>query len=427
MAVPLVKPYLVWIAWRKIISHKGKSLSFMTVFSILGVAIGVAALTIVLSVMGGFEQDLVAKMFKGLPHLEIISENPLTGFSLKEFPLAGFEEKFKDTLGVEPFVQADVVIKNRKNLGSITLLGIDPERGGKLWGFSQGMVSGKISDLLQVDSSGETPIPGIILGDALALQINAEVGDEIMILSPQAGISSGPLNGSTIASKFRVIGIFMTDLPRYDTRYAVVSLAEGRKFLVDYEDSLAEEEYVSGIAMNIEDPTEVDTYAARVSDDPRLNTTTWKVANKSLLFALKLEKFTMGAILLLIVLVAAFSISGTLMMTAYHQKSQIAIMRSLGMQEKDISALFMIHGGLIGVLGAVCGMVVGLGVCALLYYFQFINLPDGVYYQEKLPVKFLPLEYCVIALSAWILSVVAAVYPAYVAAKQDPGSGLRSL
>jgi lipoprotein-releasing system permease protein len=230
-----------------------------------------------------------------------------------------------------------------------------------------------------------------------------------------------------LANKFRIVGIFMTDLPRYDSRYAVVALPEGRRFLVDYDDSLAGEEYVSGIAVNIADPTQVDEFAARVGDFSDLGVSTWKVANKSLLFALKLEKFTIGAILLLIVLVAAFSISGTLMMTAYHQQSQIAIMRSLGMRQSDVGKLFLLHGGLIGVMGMVLGMLAGLGICTLLYYFQFINLPDGVYYQEKLPVKFLPLEYGVICLSAWVLSVVAAVYPAIIAAKQDPGSGLRSL
>jgi lipoprotein-releasing system permease protein len=417
------------LSWRKIRSHKGKSLSFMTTFSILGVAIGVAALTIVLSVMGGFEQDLVGKMFKGLPHLEIIGENPLAGFSLKEHPLATFEQLFHDTRGVEPFTQADVVVKNRKNLASITLLGIDPHKGGSLWGFSQGMISGKVSYLEAAPEaqSGGDELPGIIFGDSLALQLNAEMGDEVMILSPQAGISSGPLNGSPLARKFRVVGIFMTDLPKYDSRFAVVALPEGRKFLIDYEDSLDGEEYVSGIAVNLNDPSDVDSYAARLSAFPQLSVTTWKVANKSLLFALKLEKFTMGAILLLIVLVAVFSISATLMMTVYHQQSQISIMRSLGMRQTDISNLFLIHGGVIGFLGVVFGMLVGLGVCTLLYYFQFINLPDGVYYQEKLPVKFLPLEYGVICISAWALSVMAAVYPAIIAAKQDPGSGLRSL
>jgi lipoprotein-releasing system permease protein len=409
-------------------SHKGKSLSFMTTFSILGVAIGVAALVVVLSVMGGFEQDLVAKMFKGLPHLEILSANPLAGFSLKEHPIAEFEKTYHDTRGVEPFTQADVVVKIRKNLASITLLGIDPKKGGSHWGFSQGMISGAIADLLPVErNDGGEQLPGIIFGDSLAMQINAEMGDEVMILSPQAGISSGPLNGSPIASKYRVVGIFATDLPRYDSKYAVVALSEGRKFLVDYDDSLQSDEYVSGIAVNIDDPTQVDEFAARAKNYSDLSVTTWKVANKSLLFALKLEKFTMGAILLLIVLVAVFSISGTLMMTVYHQQSQISIMRSLGMRQKDISNLFLVHGGLIGLLGMVFGMLAGIGVCTLLYYFQFINLPDGVYYQEKLPVKFLPLEYGVICLCAWVLSIIAAVYPAYIAARQDPGSGLRSL
>src|SRR5690606_35828 len=152
---------------------------------------------------------------------------------------------------------------------------------------------------------------------------------------------------------------------------------------------------------------------------------TWQTVNKSLLFALKLEKFTMGAILLLIVLVATFSISGTMMMMVYHKRSQVALMRALGMERGDIARLFVAHGCTIGSIGVVLGMLVGLGVCSLLYYFQFIDLPQGVYYQKKLPVRFLPLEYFVISCCAWALSLLAAVYPALVAARQDPGTGLR--
>jgi lipoprotein-releasing system permease protein len=195
--------------------------------------------------------------------------------------------------------------------------------------------------------------------------------------------------------------------------------------MADYDESLDEDEFVSGIAVNIAKPEEIDPIAERLSKFSGLATLTWKKVNKSLLFALKLEKFTMGSILLLIVLVAAFSISGTMMMTVFHKRSQVALLRSLGMSQKDVLRLYLAHGFSIGAVGIFAGLLVGLGACAAIYFFQFIDLPAGVYYQRKLPVRFLPFEYCVIALSAWILSLLAATYPAIVASSQDPGTGLR--
>jgi lipoprotein-releasing system permease protein len=160
---------------------------------------------------------------------------------------------------------------------------------------------------------------------------------------------------------------------------------------------------------------------------PDLQSVTWKDTNKSLLFALKLEKFTMSSILLLIVLVAAFSISGTIMMTVFHRRSQIALFRSLGMTQMEIAKVFLAIGFFIGTIGTLIGLLLGLSACSLLYFFQFVDLPAGIFYQSKLPVRFLPTEYLVIALCAWVLSIVATLYPALIASRQDPGAGLRYL
>lgn len=420
------KSFLLWMAWRQIVSVKGRSLSFMTIISILGVAIGVAALVIVLSVMGGFEQDLKRKMFRGLPHMEVLHKSAMVGFSLQELSLKKISKLFPDAIGIEPFTKSDVVLKREKHLASVTLFGIEPQQGGRLWGFSEGMIQGDIKELEIENKIRQNEFPKIVLGESLAIQLNANVGDEVNILNPQASVVDA-LGGNALTARFRVVGIFMTDLPHYDSRYAVVSLSSGRKFMPDYDLSLDEEEYVTGIAVNFKDPEQINIFVDRLAAFPDLQALTWKNVNKSLLVALKLEKFTMGAILLLIVLVAAFSISGTMMMTVYHKRSQVALLRSLGMEKIGISHLFLAHGFTIGTVGVFFGLLFGLGACSLLYYFQFIDLPAGVYYQKKLPVQFLPIEYLIISCCAWSLSLLAAVYPAVVAARQDPGTGLRCL
>ena len=421
------RAYILWISWRHITAKKGRSLSFMTWVSILGVGIGVAALVTVLSVMGGFEQDLKSKMFRGLPHMEILHENAVAGFSLKEHSLDDVRQQFPDAAKIAAFTKSDVVLKRRKHLASVTLFGVNPQADAGLWAFSDSLIQGNLEDLQKTAEEHELdPLPRIILGESLALQMGAEPGDEVHVLNPQASTVE-VLGGTTFTTRFRVVGIFMTDLPQYDNNYGVVTLESGRKFLPDYDHSLDEEEYVTGVAVNMQQPEDVDLFVKRMSQLPGLQARTWKNVNKSLLVALKLEKFTMGAILLLIVLVAAFSISGTMMMTVYHRKNQVALFRSLGMEKNDIARLFLAHGVTIGTLGVILGLMMGLSACVLLYYFQFIHLPAHVYYLQKLPVRFLPLEYMVICLCAWLLSLLAAVYPARTAAQQDPGGGLRCL
>lgn len=421
--------FILWLAWRYLVAKKGKSLSFMTTVSILGITIGVAALVTVLSVMGGFEYDLRAKMFRGLPHLELFHKDAMAGFSLKERPLKQVQETYPEASGIEPFIKADIILKHKKNIASATLFGIDPKLGGKIWGFFSSKFDGRLEDLEFRDKRHQENsdyIGGLFLGDSLAIQLGVSFGDEVFILSPYSSVGD-VLSGSQISGRFKVTGIFETDSPEIDSKYAVVSLKSGRKFLPDYDSSLEGEEYVSGIAMSFPKPEQIDDVTARLSAFPDLQAVTWKDTNKSLLFALKLEKFTMSSILLLIVLVAAFSISGTIMMTVFHRRSQIALFRSLGMTQLEIAKVFLAIGFFIGTIGTLIGLLMGFGACGLIYFFQVVDLPAGIFYQSKLPVRFLPTEYVVIALCSWVLSIIATLYPALIASRQDPGAGLRYL
>jgi lipoprotein-releasing system permease protein len=133
----------------------------------------------------------------------------------------------------------------------------------------------------------------------------------------------------------------------------------------------------------------------------------------------------MGSILMLIVLVAAFSISGTMVMTVFHKRSEVGILRSLGVSRKDVAQLFLAHGITIGTVGVLFGMLGGMLLCVVIKYTRMIPLPEGLYYLRSLPVKFLPVEYCVIGLSALVFALIASVYPAMSASKQSPSEGVR--
>ena len=426
--------WIWWIAWRQFSARRQRGgLSFMTVVSIAGVAIGVFALVLVLSVMAGFESDLGEKMLTGQPHIEIISAtNALGGFSLKEHPLKKFQKEFPKALAIEPFVSSDVVLKRRNYVTSATLIGVrQEEESTKMWAFDGKFSEGEFKDLFAVHRP-RNPLqfniieksPGIALGDQLALQINADVGDEITVLSPQAS-SGSAMGGGTLARRYVVTGKISTGMFNFDAKWAVMSLDEGRKYMPDYDPSLSADEYVTGVAMNVPNPDDLDPYTSKIKSWAGLGMKTWKMTNKSLLFALKLEKFTMGSILMLIVLVAAFSISGTMIMTVFHKSGQVSILRSLGMSQRDVAKLFLAHGFTIGTVGVFIGLIGGIGMCYLIRFSQGFKLPAGIYYLKSLPVKFLPVEYMVICLFAWMFALIASAYPALIASKQNPSDGVR--
>ena len=402
----------------------------MTVFSILGVTFGVAALVIVLSVMGGFEEILKDKMLRGQAHVEILAENPILGFPLSDDIMEKLEKKFPEALGMQAFIQSDVVIKQRKHLSSAILLGLDSKKEIGLWALRDSMTEGSFKSiddehypLISFDDN-ENKWPGIVLGEGLASQLGADLGDEITILSPQASSSSTVLSGGTVSRNYVVTGLFQSGLGDYDSKFAVTSIPEARKFMIDFDSTMDDENYVTGVAFNLLNPYLADTLKKRFKSDG-LQLRNWRDDNAALLSALLLEKYTMSAILTLIVLVAAFSISGTMMMSVFHRKTQLSLFRALGFTQKDVQYFYIIQGFIIGSLGILLGMFFGLGFCSFLHIMRDMNVPVSLNALQSLPVKFLPFEYFLIALMAWFLSIIGALYPAMTASRQNPSIGLR--
>lgn len=424
--------FLTWVAWRYLVNRRGKSgLSVMTTISIVGVTIGVAALIVVLSVMGGFEQDLKEKMLRGQPHVEILGQNALAGFSLKQYPIETIKSLVPKVIGAEAYTQADVALKQGKHFATAVMFGVDPTAKGHMWGFGEAMTEGKLTSLeglhrplvTSPEEGVDQQFPGIVLGEQLAGQLAANIGDEISVITPnpRAEVSEG----ATLTRSYILVGIFNTGLFNYDAKWAVVSLAEGRKFLTDYDETLDEQEYVTGIALNVDNPMDIEKLIGKITEKKDLKPQTWKDSNAALLFALKLEKFTMGAILMLIVLVAAFSISGTMMMTVFHRKTQICLLRALGLRQSDIVKAFLLQGGVIGGVGVAIGVLTGLAICLIIYVLHRFQITPNIYFLRALPVKFLPVDYGVIAAFALGLALFGAFYPAFMASRQDPSRGLR--
>ncbi len=230
--------------------------------------------------------------------------------------------------------------------------------------------------------------------------------------------------GGTTIRRFSLVGIFMSNQFDYDAKWAVTSLDQARRFMLDYGPELDQEKFVSGYAFNVKEPEYISQIEARLDKTGDLVPTTWEQSNQSLLLALKLEKFAMGSILMLIVVVAAFSISGTMMMTVYYKRTAISLLRALGMSRRQIARLYLTQGLGIGIGGSTLGLGLGLSFCWLISSFQAIPLP-AIYTLKELPVKFIWTAYPVIVGFSVLFSLIAAVYPAWVAAIQEPSEGLR--
>jgi lipoprotein-releasing system permease protein len=272
-------------------------------------------------------------------------------------------------------------------------------------------------DLASLESpSGD--MPAIILGSELSKQIGAYPGDTITLVSPEGKLT--PVGRAPNTRKFRVTGLFDSGMYEYDASMAYISLSEAQAFL-------ALGDRVTGLEVRVEDPYASDRVARDVQETLGYPywTKDWKMMNRSLFSALKLEKITMFIILTMIVLVGALNIISTLVMVVMEKTRDVAILRAMGATARSIMAIFVLQGVLVGVIGTLIGLASGLGICHLLAKYQFISLPSDVYYISTLPVRVESGDVLFVSLAAVGISFLATIYPAWNASRLNPVEALR--
>ncbi|HAM50007.1 MAG TPA: lipoprotein-releasing system transmembrane subunit LolC, partial [Nitrospiraceae bacterium] len=261
-------------------------------------------------------------------------------------------------------------------------------------------------------------LPGIILGKELAGRLGIYENDVVTVLSPAGEI--GPLGMLPKVKKFRLIGIFEVGMFEYDSNLALVSLKSAQDFF-------GMGNAVTGIEVKISDVYRAAEVRERIQQAlgfPYL-VKDWMQMNKNLFSALKLEKFTMFVILVLIILVASFNIVSTLIMNVIEKQREIAILKAMGTTNRGIMAVFMIQGFLIGLIGTVIGLTGGYTLSYILTTYQIIKLPPGIYYLSHLPVKMHLSDFVAVSASAITISFLSTIYPAWQAAKLNPIEPLR--
>ncbi len=387
-------------------------ISVISLLSVLGVALGVAALIIVLGVMNGFSENLREKILGLNAHIIVGSH----AGNMDEYPeLIEHLEKIPGVRGATPFVYSEVMLSNPAGVKGVVMRGIDPQGAVRVLGLEQEMVQGQVLDLER-----ESDFPGIIIGQELASILGISPGDTVNVLAPSGERSAAGFTPKI--QSFEVRGIFRTGMYEYDTSFAYTSIRDAQKTLGYIRDA------VSGLEVRIDNVDRAHQLSRTISENLGgfpYYVRNWMEMNENLFAALKLEKLAMGIILAMIVLVGSFSIVTALVMLVMEKHKDIAILMSMGTTRKMVRNIFILLGLMIGALGTTMGFAVGLAGCYLLENYQFIRLPADVYFMDHLPVLLHTRDLVLIAAAAMLLCFMATIYPARKASGLNPAEALR--
>ncbi|MGR9043915.1 MAG: lipoprotein-releasing ABC transporter permease subunit [Gammaproteobacteria bacterium] len=413
----MFKPLIFYIGLRYTrAKRRTQFISFITLTSVLGIALGVTALITVLSVMNGFEAELRERI------LGMTSHATVTGLdgNLNDWrQLDRIVEDYPHVQGTAPFINGQVMINADRRVSGTMLRGILPDLEHKVSEVSEKMRSGSMDQLV----AGEY---NIVLGAELADYLGVFPGDKITVISPQ--VNSTPAGILPRMRRFTVTGIFQVGMYEYDRNMAIIHLADAAK-LFRMGDS------VSGLRLKLDDlfnaPQIARAMAQKLYRDYRVSD--WTQAHSNFFRAIKTEKRVMFIILLLIVAVAAFNIVSTLVMVVTDKRGDIAILKTQGLSSGKVMGIFIVLGGVIGVIGTVLGTAGGIALAlnvetivpAIEQFFGVQFMAADVYYISELPSKLEWSDVYSIAGMAFVLSLLATIYPAWQASKVNPAEVLR--
>ncbi|MEI8236239.1 MAG: lipoprotein-releasing ABC transporter permease subunit [Methylococcaceae bacterium] len=413
----MFKPLIFYIGLRYTrAKRRTQFISFITLTSVLGIALGVTALITVLSVMNGFEDELRQRI------LGMTSHATITGQSGQLESWQELDQKLVDyphIQGTAPFINGQVMINAERRVSGTMLSGVLPENEAKVSDVAGKMKVGKLTDLV----AGEY---GIILGAELANYLGVIVGDKITVISPQ--VNSTPAGVVPRMRRFTVIGTFQVGMYEYDRNMALIHIDDAAKLF-------RLESAVSGLRIKLDDLFNAPQITQALSKALYNNyyVSDWTLAHSNFFRAIQTEKRVMFIILLLIVAVAAFNIVSTLVMVVTDKRGDIAILKTQGLTSQSVMGIFMVLGAIIGIvgtmLGTVGGVILALNVETIvpaiekLFHVQF--MAADVYYISELPSKLVWSDVYAIAGMAFFLSLLATIYPAWQAAKINPAEVLR--
>jgi lipoprotein-releasing system permease protein len=410
----MLQPLELFIGLRYLRSRRWRALvSFRTAASLIGLALGVTALIVILSVLNGLEAETRARLLALTAHATISAPEGFADWH-------ELEARFGAVPGIAavvPYVRIEGMLAAGASLRPAIVRGLLPAEEGEASDLEALVKRGSLDNLV----AGEHRI---VLGEALAANLGVETGDAVRVLVPHVA------NGRVVPrfAAFTVGGVFSAGVPDHDTSLALVHLA-------DASDLKGLNGAAEGVALKFDDPLRVREFAAAVRGtlDPAWRYSDWTDEYRNLFTAMRIEKLMMSIILLMIVGVAAFNIVASLMMVVIDKQKDIAILRTYGLEAHRVARIFIVQGAAIGFVGALLGVGLGLALAYnidvvvpwLEQTFGFQIMPGDVYYVTALPAEVQLFDVIAVPLAAFGLAILATLYPARRAAAIAPASALR--
>ncbi|WP_246842419.1 MULTISPECIES: lipoprotein-releasing ABC transporter permease subunit [Achromobacter] len=399
--------------------RRDRFISFIAASSMAGIALGVAALIVVLSVMNGFQKEVRDRMLSVLPHIELYIPGAVPERVLEQWQqFASAAEKNSEVKAGAPFVAAQGMLVRGQALRGVQVRGIDPQAEGKVSDLPRQMVSGRLTDL----KPGSF---GVVLGNELADGMGVKLGDTLLMMAPQGSIS--PAGFTPRMRQFTVVGVFSSGHYEYDSSLA----------FVDDEDAarVFRESGTAGVRLRVADMQRAPEVAAELQKvlPPYVMASDWSRNNRTWFAAVKTEKRMMFLILALIVAVAAFNLLSSLVMAVKDKQSDIAILRTLGAGPREIARIFLVQGALIGVIGTLLGVaggiVIAYNVDVIVPFIERLLgvhfLPREIYFISALPSDPQVGDIVTIGVTSLVLSLLATLYPSWRASRLQPAQVLR--
>jgi lipoprotein-releasing system permease protein len=413
-------PYELQIGWRY--TRSGRSgrrngfISFISGVSMLGIALGVAALIIVLSVMNGFQKEVRDRMLSVVAHVEIYAAN---GAALPDWQAtAALARRDPQVIGAAPFVAAQALVARGEDMRGAIVRGIDPAAEASVTDLAAKLGKTALAPLV---AGGWN----IALGTELARAMGARIGDKVTIVAPGGQLT--PAGVVPRLKQFTLVGIFDTGHYEYDSALALIHLDDAAR--------LFRVEGPTGVQLRLADLHQANDVARRLARElgSGVVVSDWTRTNRNWFDAVQLEKRLMFIILTLIVAVAAFNLVSTLVMTVTDKRADIAILRTLGASPRSVMGIFMVQGAAAGLIGTFGGVALGLLVAynvgvivpAIERLLQVSFLPSSVYLISRMPSDPRSADIVPIAAISLVLAFAATVYPSWRASRVQPADALR--
>jgi lipoprotein-releasing system permease protein len=412
----MINPVELFVGLRYLrAKRRTRFVSFITLISLLGIALGVAALIVILSVMNGFEGELRSRLLSMSAHGTVTGRDGVTDDWRALVDEVGNEP---GVLAAAPLIQLEGMIQSGRDLKAVLLQGVDPKYETALSGSLVNMIQGNL-DVLTQDSHS------IILGRLLALDLGVRIGDGVILLIPRP-VGDGTLE--PVLERFIMRGVFEVGLQDHDGLLALINVQDAAGII-----GLGDE--VNSIRFRAEDVMAAPGIARRLQQrlGDGVTSSDWTIENSSYFRAIQIEKMMMSLLLSLIIGVAAFNIVASLVMVVTDKTTDIAVLRTLGMGPGGVVRIFFVQGAIIGwagvFIGVALGVVVAIYVPVIVPFLEqllgFQIMPGDVYYVTRIPSELEMADVTTIAIAAFVLTSLATLYPARRAAHVNPAMALR--